>query len=251
MKIIISPAKKMNDMPDILPWETMPVYLEKAEALLHYMKSRSFTECRDIWKCNEAIAKLNYDRFSEMDLRRGLTPAVLSYEGIQYRYMRPGVMEGEALKYLQKNLRILSGFYGILKPFDGVAPYRLEMQARLEGYKTESLYGYWGNLLAENLLEGGETVILNLASKEYASAVVPYLKNRISKEITCITCVFGESRGEKIVQKGTFVKMARGEMVRYLAENQITQVKEIKSFNGLGYQFLPDCSDEKNFVFGL
>ena len=83
-------------------------------------------ELQALWKCNDAIAKRNVERLSAMDLRRRLTPAILSYEGIQYQYMAPRVMETAQLDYLQEHLRILSGFYGLLRPLDGVTPYRLE-----------------------------------------------------------------------------------------------------------------------------
>ena len=93
-----------------------------------------------------------------MDLRGRLTPAVLSYEGIQYQYMAPGVFETGQFAYLQEHLRILSGFYGLLRPFDGVVPYRLEMQARLPVDGHRDLYGFWGDKPARAL--AGETDLL-------------------------------------------------------------------------------------------
>lgn len=102
-----------------------------------------------------------------MDLRRRLTPAVLAYDGIQYRHMAPGVFTDGEFRYIEEHLRILSGFYGMLRPLDGVTPYRLEMQAKLSGEGFGSLYEFWGGRLAAQL--AGETkVILNLASKEYS-----------------------------------------------------------------------------------
>ena len=127
MRIIISPAKKMNRDTDTLAPTGIPEYLHRTSQLLRAMGELSFSEAKMLWKCNDKIAELNYDRIRDMDLEKDLTPALLAYEGIQYQYMAPAVMEESQLDYLEEHLRILSGFYGILKPFDGVVPYRLEI----------------------------------------------------------------------------------------------------------------------------
>lgn len=246
MRIIISPAKKMNVDTDTAPYRDMPLYLERAQELMEYMRGLDYARCRAIWKCNEKLASLNYARFQEMDLKRGLTPAILSYEGIQYQYLAPNVLEEAALAYLQEHLRILSGFYGILKPFDGVVPYRLEMQARLGGEKIDSLYAYWGDSLAVSLF-AEDGLILNLASKEYSKCISAHLKGR--PDVQFVTCVFGELAGEKVVEKGTLAKMARGEMVRFLAMSQAEDLETVKQFTGLGYRFCQERSDEKNYIF--
>ena len=129
MRIIISPAKRMRTDTDTLPFRNYPVFLEEAEQLKEYLQCLTAEECRKLWNCNEKIAELNYRRVHEMDLRRALTPALIAYEGIQYQYMAPVVLEDGGWEYLQEHLRILSGFYGMLRPLDGVVPYRLEMQA--------------------------------------------------------------------------------------------------------------------------
>jgi len=131
MRIIIAPAKKMVVDTDSFAVDGLPQFLERTERLKTVLQGMSPKDLQALWKCNNAIAKLNVERLEQMDLRRNLTPAILSYEGIQYRYMAPGVMETAYLDYLWEHLRILSGFYGLLRPFDGVIPYRLEMQAKL------------------------------------------------------------------------------------------------------------------------
>ena len=125
MRIIISPAKKMNVDTDTFACQGLPVFIEKAETLKEYIKSLSYEEVKKLWGCNDKLAKLNYQRFQEMDLKKGLTPALISYEGIQYQYMAPEVFSEKEWAYVQEHLRILSGFYGALKPLDGVTPYRL------------------------------------------------------------------------------------------------------------------------------
>lgn len=250
MLIIISPAKKMNVNTDVFPCQELPAFLDKTQELLDYMQSLDYSQCKTIWKCNDKIAELNYRRFSKMNLEKSLTPAILSYEGIQYQYMAPAVMEEEAFAYLQEHLRILSGFYGILKPFDGVVPYRLEMQAKMGNHRQRpslgSLYEFWGSALADALFEEDQ-FILNLASKEYSKCISRYLR----QDIRFITCVFAEVIGDKVVEKGTLAKMARGEMVRYLAKNQVEDMEGIKGFNRLGYHFSQEYSDVDTLVFIL
>ena len=112
MKIIISPAKKMNIDTDTFAPMGLPVFLSRTKELMDYMKGLSYEEAKMLWSCNDKIAAQNFERYAQMDLERGLTPAILSYEGIQYQYMSPMVFSETALDYVQKNLRILSGFYG-------------------------------------------------------------------------------------------------------------------------------------------
>lgn len=244
MRIIISPAKKMNTDPDSLPVRDLPVFLERAEEIRQTLQRKTPEQLQALWKCNDAIAALNVKRLQKMDLQQNLTPAILAYEGIQYQYMAPNVFSTEEYDYIQQHLRILSGFYGLLRPFDGVTPYRLEMQAKLNVCDAKDLYSYWSSDIAEKLFSETDC-ILNLASKEYSLCVSRYLK----PEIRFITCVFGEEKNGKIIEKGTMCKMARGEMVRYMAEQRIEDPEEIKAFDHLGYAFDAARSDEKTFVF--
>ncbi len=244
MRIIISPAKKMNENGDTLGHYQMPHFMKETEQLLAYLRTLSYTELKSIWKCNDNIAELNYHRIQTMDLYRNLTPAILSYDGIQYSYMSPEVLEGGQLEYLEEHLNILSGFYGILRPFDGVVPYRLEMQAVLKNWHTNSLYHFWKDSLAGRLLSGHDCVV-NLASKEYSKCITPYLK----KDTAFVTCVFGEIQNEKVIEKGTYAKMARGEMVRFMAERRIEKIEEVKQFDRLNYTYAKKLSDEKTYVF--
>lgn len=244
MRIIISPAKKMREDTDSLPYFALPQFLPETAGLMALLQSMPPEEQQALWKCNASIARLNTERLVDMDLRRNLTPAILSYEGIQYRYMAPGVLEQVQLDFLQEHLRILSGFYGLLRPFDGVTPYRLEMQAGLAAEGHGDLYSFWGNKLAHQLT--AETAfILNLASKEYSKAVASHLP----KTVHFLTCTFGALQNGKVTEKGTLCKMARGQMVRWLAEHQVTQAEDMKHFCDLGYAYEPARSTADNFVF--
>lgn len=245
MKIIISPAKKMNVDTDTFAPMGLPVFLSRTKELMDYMKGLSYEEAKKLWSCNDKIAAQNFERYAQMNLERGLTPAILSYEGIQYQYMSPMVFSETALDYVQKNLRILSGFYGIVKPFDGVTPYRLEMQAKASIGGFKDLYEYWGDSLYQELTSDGDRLILNLASKEYSKCIEKYLE----ENVLFVTCIFGEEIDGKVVQKGTLAKMARGEMVRFLAENEIDSLEGVKNFHGLGYEFSEELSGEKEYIF--
>lgn len=243
MKIILSPAKKMNENTEA-PYHGMPVFLSDTERIKNWMQGLSYEEAKKLWACNDKIATENYERFAHMDLSSYLTPAILSYDGIAYKYMGPSVFEYGEFDYVEDNLRILSGFYGVLKPMDGVTPYRLEMQAKAKIGVHKDLYDYWGDRLYKEVLDESR-IILNLASKEYSRCIEKYL----TPEDTFITCVFGELSGEKVVQKGVYAKMARGEMVRFMAEKNILDPQEVKCFDCLGYQYDEKRSSEKEYIF--
>lgn len=281
LRIIISPAKKMNIDSDTFAAESLPVFLSEAEELKVYLQGMSFAEAKALWRCNDRLAELNFTRLKNMELCGGsLTPALIAYEGIQYQYLAPKTLEEAALSWLSGHLRIVSGFYGLLRPFDGVAPYRLEMQAEAKIGGCRNLYAFWGGKIYEALCGeadcGAENrrtktgaaaalgeaggcpadkdalpplTILNLASKEYAKAVEPYLR----PQDRWISCVFAERADGKLRQKATLAKMARGEMVRYLAETlgntETALLPVLKKFGRLGFAFSEAESDDDMFVF--
>ena len=245
MRFIISPAKKMNMDTDTLAAAGLPVYVDRAGELLDWMRKKSLPEMKAVWKCSEKIAQEAYARLEKTELKRNLTPAFLSYEGIQYQYMAPAVFEDGQWDYVQEHVRILSGFYGILRPLDGVAPYRLEMQAKAS--EAGSLYAFWGRSLYESLAAETDCIV-NLASREYALCVEKYLE----KDMRYVTCVFGEEAGRTslpVLQKGTHAKMARGEMVRFAAEHRIVTPEGLKDFNRLGYEYREEYSEKDLYVF--
>lgn len=244
MKIIISPAKNMTTKADAMEPRDTPVFLERTQYLVNYLKSLPYDELKKLLVCNDKLAQLNYERYQSMDLHSGTNPALVSYEGIQYQYMAPRVFTYEYFDYAQEHLRILSGLYGILRPFDGIVPYRLEMQAKLKTDFCKSLYDFWGDSLYKELISHSNTII-NLASEEYSKCIKKYLQT----EDTFITCRFCEKVEDTLVEKGVYVKMARGEMVRYMAENKIESLEQLKNFTGLNYHFSQEDSSENVFTF--
>lgn len=244
MRIIISPAKKMVEDTDSLQPTALPVFIERAERLAAWVNDLDYAAQKRLWACSDAIAHQNAERFAHMDLRRSLTPAILAYDGIQYTYMAPAVFEEGQVGYVQDCLRILSGFYGVLKPLDGVVPYRLEMQAKAQVDGATNLYEFWGRTLYDEVMDESR-VLVNLASKEYSKAIERYLE----PNDTYVTCVFGELSGERVVQKGVYAKMARGEMVRYLAEIGAERPEQMRGFTWSGYAFDEARSTDETYVF--
>ena len=245
MRIIISPAKKMNVDTDSLPCQGLPAFLPRTERLLAALRAMDAAELKRLWKCNDQIAALNLRRLEAMDLRRNLTPAILSYEGIQYQYMAPGV-------FTSAGIRLCPGAsadpVGLLRPAaplrrrDPLPPGDAGQAGGGRGQRTSMPSGAtpWpGSCAAET------DCILNLASKEYSLCVSKHLE----PSVRFITCVFGEETGGRILEKGTLCKMARGEMVRYLAEHRITEPEAAKGFDRLGYRYAPTRSDGNTYVF--
>lgn len=248
MQFIVSPAKKMNIIDDAFAWRDLPMFVDHAAQLAKAVKTLSYDEAKALWRCSDALTELNVERFRTLDVHGDggvLTPAVLAYEGIQYQHLAPRVMTAGQLDYVQQHLRILSGFYGIVRPFDGVVPYRLEMQAKLQVGTVRHLYQFWGDLLYRSLADEAD-VIVNLASVEYAKAVAPYL----ARPCRMVTCLFGTVDGHnRFVQRATAAKAARGSMVRWCAEHAVADPDELRAFDMVGYAFSSERSTDDCLVF--
>lgn len=253
VKIIISPAKKMQVESDVMESVGTPWLLEETRRVLAVMQGFSREELKRIFKANDRITEENYQRYREMDLARGLTPAVLAYSGLAFSNMAPQVFTDGQWDYVKRNLKILSGFYGILNALDGVVPYRLEMQAKVAIDGKRDLYEFWGNRIyriladevrAESAGEDGR-VILNLASKEYSRVIEPF----VEEDIRFVTCVFAEYVDGKLVTKGTKAKMARGQMVSFLAKENAVTLEKVKEFRELGFVWQEKLSSDGQFVF--
>ena len=244
MRVIISPAKKMRVDTDAFICNGLPALLPKAKALMEYIQGLSYAEQKALWACNDKIARENAERFAAMDLKEALTPAILAYDGIQYASMGPAVFENSQFDYVQRHLRILSGFYGVLRPMDGVVPYRLEMQAKAKPAGARNLYEFWGDDLYREVVDDSR-IIVNLASVEYSRCIERYL----TPGDRFITCVFGELEDGRVIQKGVYAKMARGDMVRYMAEIKAEAPEQLRAFDRSGYCFDDARSTGTEYVF--
>ena len=153
-------------------------------------------------------------------------------------------MTQSELDYVQDHLIILSGFYGMLRPFDGIKPYRLEMETKISVNGYSNLYDFWNEKIANELYKEND-VVLNLASNEYSKCVKPYL----NEQRKMITCIFAQRTNGKLKTKATEAKMCRGYMVRYMAERNIQDLEEIKKFDYKGYLYSEKDSNESEWVF--
>ena len=242
IKFVISPAKNMQDTSDDFIAHNTPVFIDEANELLNYLKTLSFDELKDVYKANDKIVLLNQGRLQNMDLENALSYALFSYQGIQYQYMAPSVLQEDEITYLQKHLYILSGFYGLLKPFDRIVPYRLEMQAKLRHFKANNLYAYWQDKIYKEIKKEA-SIIIDLASGEYNKVLKPYI------DLPYVTIHFKENENGKLKEKGVYVKMARGAMIRYCAEHKVESLKALQKFNELDYQFDANLSNETDYYF--
>lgn len=243
MKIIISPAKKMRREEYVAPLHR-PMFLKEAGELLSFLRSLSDSEMAKVWKVKGALLSSSLSSLSMLSLEDIGSPAIFSYDGIQYTYMSPSSFTDSMLEYAEKNLRIISGLYGLLKPLDGVGTYRLEMESPISIPGYGDLYSYWGGKIASSLMED-DRLLVNLASAEYSKAVLPYLPSTV----TVVTPVFLDWEKGRYVSKGVYAKMERGEMVRFLAETGAETVDEIMKFSSRGYEFSRFLSDSNTLCF--
>jgi cytoplasmic iron level regulating protein YaaA (DUF328/UPF0246 family) len=243
MKVIISPAKKMIVNQDDFDVQAKPVYLDQAAEILNALRQLDYEQLKKLWHTSEKLTQASYEQLKHIDLEHQLTPAILSFSGIQYQYMAPDLLSEDALDYLQDHLRILSGLYGILRPFDGVSPYRFDMDSRLAISPAKNMYDYWGDWIYQELV--GDQPIINLASQEYSKTVTRFLK----PDDQFIDITFGHLVDGRIKTRATFAKMARGEMVRFMAEHQVTDIEDLKKFDSPNYRFADSYSNKTHLVF--
>ena len=244
MKIVITPAKRMYQEIDYFDALSKPIYIKESEIILNNLKTLTVDEVKKLLKCNDKIAKEAYDNYQSMNLNNNLVPAMFAYKGVQYEQMASHILTDEDYMFAKKHLRILSGFYGILRPFDGVVPYRLELNNKVKTEKFKSLYEFWNSRIYDELTKD-DNQILDLGAKQYTKIIKKYL----TSSIKYVKCHFKEESDEGYREIGVYVKMARGQMVRYLIENRIDSFEAVKQFNYLGYQYCEALSDVETYVF--
>lgn len=262
LQVIISPAKQMRAAQDAFEVLGIPPFVRETtrlhRALLDIERNEGSGGLQALWNVSDRLLTACLDTLHEFmpvlsdadladpDIARRISPAVMSYHGIQYQSMAPEVMDAAQLAWLQNHLWILSGLYGCVRPFHAVEPYRLEMGAKLVVDGARDLYAFWGDKLARTIAPAGSNAtIVNLASAEYAKAVL----TRLITDATVVTCLFGEGiRNGKPIQRSTASKKARGSMVRWMAENKLEDVSGLTAFD-VGYRHFPELSNKSTLVF--
>jgi cytoplasmic iron level regulating protein YaaA (DUF328/UPF0246 family) len=250
MKIIISPAKSLDfesEVPTSL--YTQPRFLEQSNKLVEKLKTLSKNKIGDLMSISGALSQLNYERNQTWETPFTLDnakQAIYSFTGAVFRGIDVNSLKEEKIPVLQERLRILSGLYGLLKPLDLIQPYRLEMGTRLKVGKTENLYKFWEDTLANSLNEElkEDELLVNLASTEYFKA----LPKKVLK-VPMITPVFKDFKNGQYKIVMTYAKKARGLMVRFIIDNNINTIEELKGFNEDSYRFSEEMSSENDLVF--
>lgn len=250
MKIIISPAKSL-DFETAAPTAeySMPRFLEGSERLQKKLKTLSRKKLSELMKISDALGALNYERNQEWGLpftTDNAKQAVYSFTGEVYRGLDATTIAEDKIPTLQDKLRILSGLYGLLKPLDLIQPYRLEMGTKLKVGRKDNLYQFWGDTLANSLNEelADDELFVNLASSEYFKAVP-----KKTLKVPMVTPVFKDFKNGQYKVIMTFAKKARGLMVRYIVDNDITTLEGLKGFNVDGYGYSEEMSTAQELVF--
>jgi hypothetical protein len=251
MKILLSPAKNLNDQSSLTHEQSIPVFEKEAYQLVKDLKKIKKVGLQELMDISEELAAQNVLRFKQwkkasLQLENAL-PAVEVFDGEVYRALSVETLDSMKFDTLNNQLRILSGLYGILKPFDLIYPYRLEMGTKFSPKEEQkNLYEFWGDKVTKSLkkeLEKDE-VIINLASTEYFKVIRQnLLKNRI------ITPIFKEFKNGQFTTVMMYAKHARGAMTRYLIENQLSDIEELKLYDVDGYQYNELQSTKDEWVF--
>lgn len=252
MKIIISPAKSL-DFESELPvtTHTKPAFIKQSKEINSVLKTLKPADLSNLMSISENLADLNWQRnkvrkYKLTELNDNVRQAVFAFNGDVYTGLNAYELNETQIGYLQNHLNILSGLYGLLKPLDVIEAYRLEMGIKLPINDKKDLYDFWKETVTNTLNKGFKKgdILVNLASNEYFNVVD---KKMLKAKI--ITPEFKDYKDGKLKIISFFAKKARGLMVRYMAENNITNVEDIKQFNVEGYGYDANLSTETKWVF--
>ncbi len=252
MLIALSPAKSLNfDQSAINIDYSYPVFIDEAAVLISELQKKDAAQIASLMKISAKLSDLNVQRFAQWntDHKENTKAAVLAFNGEVYNNLDANSLNIEQLNYLGKNLRILSGLYGLLRPFDAIKEYRLEMGTKLENPHGRDLYKFWGSKIAENINTAishslGDKVLVNLASNEYFKSV-----DKKVLKYPIITPIFKDLKNGEYKVISFYAKKARGMMTRFAAQNKIENVADLKTFNEANYAFSDKLSTENTWVF--
>ncbi len=252
MLLVVSPAKNL-DYDSVLATEkySQPELLSHSQLLVEQCKTLSPAELSSLMGISDKLAGLNAARFGQWAqpfTKDNARAAVLAFNGDVYTGLDAATLSEQDFDYAQQHMRILSGLYGLLKPLDLMQAYRLEMGTKLANERGANLYQFWGEIITDKLNEAiaaqGDELLINLASNEYFKSV-----KKKSLKATVITPAFKDWKNGQYKMISFFAKKARGLMARYIIENQISSLDELKNFAVAGYQFSEDLSKGNDWVF--
>jgi hypothetical protein len=243
MIAVVSPSKTMKEEKVDIE-TTRPRFIRDTNVLAKDMKKYDVEGLEELMDISTDLAILNYDRFQGFE-KAEKYPAAYLFRGDVFRGIDIDTLKENEIDYLNSHLRILSGLYGALKPLDEIKPYRLEMGTKHENEKGKDLYAFWGDKVRKYLeKEAEDNILINLASNEYSKVFLPKEIN-----LTVYDIEFREKKKDKYPIIAYYAKIARGEMARYMAVNNVQKVEELKGFNYSGYAFNETLSEGNTLVF--
>jgi len=233
--IVISPAKRLaENINDNTLASTIPYFKKEADSLAKELALLSSKQLSSLMNVSDGIAELNSKRYKNWNKNMGSEKrAIFQFEGDVFKHLNAAKFNETQTDYMNKNLRILSGIYGLLRPSDEMSPYRLEMGTKHNFNGSKNLYEFWGDKIAKKINnELGSSLLFNLASEEYFSAISRYVDTEKTINFKFLSLSGGK---EKVV--GVIAKRARGEMARFLIDNQIESTDGINKFSCMGFKF--------------
>lgn len=252
MLAIISPAKTLDFETQIEGFEfSQPALTAYSQQLIEVCKQLAPAQLASLMSISDKLASLNAARFAEWNpnhTEQNSKAALFAFKGDVYTGLAAETLSASEVAYAQRHLRMLSGLYGLLKPLDLMQPYRLEMGTKLANPKGKDLYQFWGDTITLHLQqaidEQGDSILVNLASDEYFSAVQP---GKLSAKI--VKPIFLDEKNGKFKVISFYAKKARGMMVRFMLQTQPTSIEQLKTFDFGGYWFDSSASTEWELVF--
>jgi len=246
MKIIISPAKKLNIENSSINKQMYFKFKKEASDLVNNLQCKSVDEIKQLMNLSDNLTRLNWQRYQQWEFSNYKTyHAIFMFNGDVYQGLKADLFSTDEMQFAQKNLRILSGLYGLLKPLDRILPYRLEMGTKLNTSTGDNLYKFWDDKLSSALLSdmNKDEVLINLASNEYSKALQFH-----KIPVKVITPIFKDYKNGKLKVISFFAKKARGEMGNFIIKNKITDPADLKLFTNTGYTFSEEKEDEILYV---
>ena len=252
MLIVLSPAKTLDyTSPLVTALQTKPAFLKRSAELIGLLRRLSPAQLGTLMKISDPLAELNAQRYHDWSPRstqKNARQAILAFDGDVYDGLQASSLTAPQLDYLQSHVRILSGLYGVLRPFDLMQAYRLEMGTRLENSVGRDLYAFWGDTVSKTLAKELDSVphrsLINLASQEYFKVVKPAL---LGADV--VTPVFEDWKNGQYKIISFFAKRARGAMARYAAVHNVRKPALLQRFDVDGYCFDADASDASTWRF--
>ena len=227
--------------------KSLPLFLKWSEEIQNELKKASPTDLSKIHEISRKLATVNYERnqnWSVETLKNTGTPALFTFSGDVYRGLDVGSFSEDDLEYIEDKILIISGLYGLLRPFDAILPYRLEMGTALSIGSYANLYDFWKDTLTKYLVDQNEDFLINLSSTEYSGAI-----DFKRLKIPVYECIFLDKVKSSYRPVNVLLKRARGRMARFVLKNRIKNPTDLKFFNDEGYIFDPEISTEFSFVF--